>query len=846
MKIKQVLLLALLVLCSLPAHAQGTAFTYQGHLSASGAPASGNYDLTFALFNNNSTNTGQVGNPLTNLDVGVTNGLFIVTLNFGAGIFTGSNYWLETGVRTNGGASFTALNPLQELTPTPYAIYAPSAGSAASANSVAATNITGAIPLAQLPAAVVTNAETNVTLNGTFNGNGGGLTNNSTSSLMGGVASQALDIYGQTQQNFYPQSAFRWVDSFYANYGGSSNSTTGSSGTGFVYENWVTYQMTNLMGNGYPLFRAGWNTILLEDGWWYGRNTTTGFLEDNTNNFPDGVPAVIAMLHAHGMKVVLYYDDKVTNGVSPVIQTFVPDPTSEEGYSGGITWQMYSNDCVTFRNWGIDGLMWDNRGGGYGSDSSPPYSDSVTREHDEQWSYWMKTINPNIPFITYGSSLTNYDWVFVTPSNFDDMSFDGGSEPVYDAPTRLPAWRPNCCDIFAYETEEWGCTNQMQVLAQQINWTYAASQYINPSRLTFMGTEWAEGEYRWDINNGGGPYQAAWGKTSMTFWSLFHSPLSLSYGFGYFSSPLGVPTGWFFLTNQTCLNIQRDPYCNIPIQQTNTGTGGTVWTEYLANGSYAIAFLNVSNAQSQTLTANFAWLGIASDTPMNISNVWYATNVTVSNSFTINYTNYNCDLFILSSPVNLNPANLSAGTAAINISGNAATATTAANVTGNIADSQLSPNVALLSANQTFQGQNVFITNVGIGNSNPTNKLMVVNARCDGSSWINASDRNLKQDFAAVDAQAVLEKVAALPVRTWSYKAQPEQKHLGPVAQDFHAAFGLGMDDVSISTVDESGVALAAIQGLNQKLNEKDVEIQELKQSVDELKKLVQSLAEKK
>ena len=164
---------------------------------------------------------------------------------------------------------------------------------------------------------------------------------------------------------------------------------------------------------------------------------------------------------------------------------------------------------------------------------------------------------------------------------------------------------------------------------------------------------------------------------------------------------------------------------------------------------------------------------------------------------------------------------------------------------GTLSDSLLSPNVALLGASQTFLGQNLFNANVGIGNANPTNKLMVVNARCDGSSWINASDRNLKQGFAGVDAQAVLARVIAMPVQTWSYKAQPEQKHLGPVAQDFHAAFGLGADDVSIATVDESGVALAAIQGLNQKLNAKDAEIRQLQQSVAELKKLVQTLAEK-
>jgi hypothetical protein len=108
--------------------------------------------------------------------------------------------------------------------------------------------------------------------------------------------------------------------------------------------------------------------------------------------------------------------------------------------------------------------------------------------------------------------------------------------------------------------------------------------------------------------------------------------------------------------------------------------------------------------------------------------------------------------------------------------------------------------------------------NVGIGNLSPTNTFVVVNARCDGSTWINSSDRNLKEDFAPVDPRSVLDKVTALPVQTWSYKAQPGQKHIGPVAQDFHAAFGLGADATSISTVDADGVALAAIQGLNQKL----------------------------
>ena len=94
----------------------------------------------------------------------------------------------------------------------------------------------------------------------------------------------------------------------------------------------------------------------------------------------------------------------------------------------------------------------------------------------------------------------------------------------------------------------------------------------------------------------------------------------------------------------------------------------------------------------------------------------------------------------------------------------------------------------------------------------------------------------------------MLEKVAALPVTEWNYKDNSaEVRHMGPVAQDFHVAFGLdGSDDKHIFVLDEDGVALVAIPGLNQKLEETRAENEELKQSMAELKKLMQSLVEKK
>ena len=152
------------------AHAQGTAFTYNGRLNVSGAPAGGSYDLRFALCD--AVTNGNVIAALTNTATGVSNGLFAVTLDFG-GVFTGTNYWLELAARTNGGGAFSTLSPRQPITPTPYAIYSANAGSAVtanSANSVSAANITGTVSLTQLPGVVITNG-------GTFTGNGSGLTN---------------------------------------------------------------------------------------------------------------------------------------------------------------------------------------------------------------------------------------------------------------------------------------------------------------------------------------------------------------------------------------------------------------------------------------------------------------------------------------------------------------------------------------------------------------------------------------------------------------------------------------------------------------------------------------------
>jgi len=124
--------------------------------------------------------------------------------------------------------------------------------------------------------------------------------------------------------------------------------------------------------------------------------------------------------------------------------------------------------------------------------------------------------------------------------------------------------------------------------------------------------------------------------------------------------------------------------------------------------------------------------------------------------------------------------------------------------------------------------------------------------RNNGDTYVRGvqltSDRNAKENFKPLDPQDVLARVATLPVQSWNFKGDSET-HVGPVAQDFHAAFGLGPDDKHIATVDADGVALAAIQGLNLRLEaqvkEKDAQIQALKEAVAELKAIVGSLTAK-
>ncbi|HEX9751013.1 MAG TPA: tail fiber domain-containing protein [candidate division Zixibacteria bacterium] len=140
-----------------------------------------------------------------------------------------------------------------------------------------------------------------------------------------------------------------------------------------------------------------------------------------------------------------------------------------------------------------------------------------------------------------------------------------------------------------------------------------------------------------------------------------------------------------------------------------------------------------------------------------------------------------------------------------------------------------------------------FVT--GVSGCTPSTGVQVASG---GGSWSSLSDRNLKADIESVDVASILEKVAAMPMSTWRYISQDaEIRHIGPMAQDFYAAFEVGEDDRHITSVDADGVALASIQALyalnqelRRQLESQRAEIERLKEQQKRIEALEARLAD--
>jgi hypothetical protein len=146
---------------------------------------------------------------------------------------------------------------------------------------------------------------------------------------------------------------------------------------------------------------------------------------------------------------------------------------------------------------------------------------------------------------------------------------------------------------------------------------------------------------------------------------------------------------------------------------------------------------------------------------------------------------------------------------------------------------------SLICTNNSFKlnsDGSTTITSNYIGNAG-------VSLAAGGGSWASLSDVNMKENFATVDGEELLGRLRNVPITSWNYKTQDSKvRHIGPMAQDFAAAFNVGEDNRHIATIDPDGVALAGVQALDNRTNNQQLRIEQLQKENRELKERLEKI----
>jgi hypothetical protein len=866
MKICLSLILFVILGAALPLAAQTTAFNYQGRLLNSGAPANGNYDFQ-AFLGDAFTNGTTVAGPLV-IPASVNNGLFNLSLDFGAPAFPGSDRWLQLAVRTNGAGPFTPLFPRQPVSPSPYAIHA--------ANSALATGVAaGAVTSFGLADGAVTSAKLAIGAISQL-GAPGGISNAVQVNAGGSVGigtdapEAALDVAGGPA-GLAPTAAPRILSEIVNGQGGYSNLTHALS---FCVSDGVAYvaspdsnavSIIDISDPTHPVLLSQVVDASLQPG------------SPFTNlNYPYSIfvtnhVAYVAALNANAVTVIDVSNpyapallsvmrqgdgqfDKLTfpqfvtvagnrayiaaAGNSAVIIVDVSNPrfpvklgAITNGIGGSFAFTQPVGICVS----GSNAFVTSVTDGSFSvidvSDPSHPHLLSQIIDGSGGTSHmqspWSVTVSSNIAYVASG------------PFGSGGLSLFDVSDPSHpvflsDAYDGLGSFR-HVGDLLSVAVQ--GTTAIVAGYAEHAADIIDVSDPHHPVLIADLVD---------DSVSPNSPY------TGMQFASCVAIDGNVGYVLGAGDSALTlldlsarkglIVDQWVGIgtaTPRSALDVAGGVTArgSVTVDANNENNGGIIpgllfgslGTEAIASPRTASGNQNgldfYTQGQARMSLTSSGYLGLGTSTPVAPLQV-----------------------------VGANPYPHLKISAATNAPYGAflsldATATTGGkdylifSTGGNPGEGRSK----LVFKNQTDAVQIMCLTsngNVGIGTLNPTNKLVVVNARCDGNTWINSSDRNLKENFSPVNPADILDEVAALPIARWNYKNDTSTPHLGPVAQDFHASFNLGGDERSISTVDEGGVALAAIQGLNQKLEEHDRALEQLvKQRDAEIQSLQERLA---
>jgi hypothetical protein len=781
----------------LPAWGQQTAFTYQGHLTENGQPANGTYELRMAIYNQQTAGSPIAG-PLDLSPVTVSNGLFTATVDFGSAapaLFNGSPKWLEIGARTNeSGGFFITLSPRQQITATPYAI---TAGS-----------FTGTLPGAQLsgtyPNAVAFTNSANL-----FGGSGGGLT---------GVNATLLD--GLDSVAFWQ--------------------TGGNGGTGNAHFLGTT--------DNQPLELKVNDALALRLEPAAAPNVIGG--GSNSTVAPGRIGAAIGGGAAHSADADYAsigggLTNRAGGGPSPTV-------AGGQGNTAGGHWTTVGgglNNTVIGYTSAIGG------GGGNNIETNADHStvSGGLNNRIQQLSFRgvigggeQNRIQTNAFASTIGGGLLN-----VIQANAGVATVSGGSRNVIR-------------EDATYATVGGGEFNGIGSFYGTIGGGGNNSIGTNSNSGTISGGfGHSIGNNSFDGAIGGGSFASIGTQSDYVTIgggrvnSVGNSAASSTIAGGFFNSigtnsPESVIGGGSL--NAIQANAQRATICggfqnvisNTAVYATivggsahaNSGDGAFIGGGF-QNAVRAFAYnAFVGGGAFNTVESGAVGATVGGGYGNAAGGAYGTVSGGLDNTNTGSY-----------GMIPGGHQNSAAGQFSLAAGRRAKANHTGAFVWGDSTNADVASTNANSVTLRAAGGYRLF------SNSATTAGVFL---GAGGTSWAAISDRDVKKDFAAVDSRAILEKLATMPITLWRYQWEGEDAtpHLGPMAQDFKAAFYPGRDDKSITTQEADGVALAAIQGLNAKLAEReaslreelklrDAENAELKQMIFELKELVQTMNHK-
>ena len=810
--------LAMLALASTGARAVpiGTEFTYQGRLTDVAGPPSGAYDFTFTLHLAASGGVPIV--TVTNLNTAVANGLFTATVDFGGGIYNGNAYWISLGVRSNGvGGSFTPLTPRQPLTPTPNASYASLAGTVPGGSITSAKLAVDSVTVFALQNNAVTAAKV----------------------AAGQLVKSVNGLRDDVVLSAGPNVTITPSGNTLTIAGSSDWKLGGNVGTspGVDFVGTADNQALQLKVN---------NTIALQ------------FTPGTT------LPNVVGGLAAFRPSVI-------ASGVSGAVIAGGNAPSGGvSGFGGGDFQAVYDNDGTV--------------GGGFGNKVGTDNGD-VT----------------DASFATVAGGVFNGASGYAATIGGGDGNQSGGSRSVVAGGfgnvgvgdfSSIGGGLQNAIQIGAdYSSIGGGQGNSILPNASHSTIAGGTNNLIQSGVINSTIGGGLQNTIK--LGTFGTTAATIAGGAGNTIQTQDPRYASIGGGYGNIASEVGSTVGGGYQ------NTSTGAESTVAGGYQNPGSGGQATVAGGFGNTSSGQQATVGGGQANTSSAGYATVGggsvntssgfgaTVSGGANNSSTRQYATvggggyNTSTGYSATVPGGNFNSAAgdysFAAGNQAQANhQGSFVWADSTFGYFASTANDQFCVRAGGGVRLSDTTPNLSFGST--TRQMLDLWGTKYGIGVQSLTTYFRCDNASANnGFIWyrggvhndgylnpgaggtemmhlisaglyvngaiVLTSDRNAKENFAPVSPREVLDKVAALPISRWNYKADKASDHLGPMAQDFYAAFGVGPDDKHIATVDADGVALAAIQGLNQKLEQKleqkETEITELKARMEKLERLV-------